>query len=196
MLVVDVETTGTDSRKHSIISIGAVDLKEPSRQFYQECRPWDGAEISDKALECNGFTREQLADPMRMPLELAVKLFLAWADKAGSLTIAGENPRFDLEFIKSSAEIYGLHAPFGYRTFDLHSASITHHILHGRNPPIKDRKSDLDLDATLMYVGLAPEPRPHNALMGAKCEAEAISRLLYGKKLLPEFFKYGVPLHC
>ena len=44
-----------------------------------------------------------------------------------------------------------------------------------------------------MYVGLPPEPKPHHALTGAKVEAEALSRLLFGKILLKEFAHYEIP---
>ena len=39
----------------------------------------------------------------------------------------------------------------------------------------------------------AEEPSPHNALTGALCHAEVIERLLYGRKLLPEFTQYEIP---
>ena len=40
MIVLDIETTGTDPRFHSIASIGAVDFDEPERgEFYEECHP-------------------------------------------------------------------------------------------------------------------------------------------------------------
>jgi len=45
----------------------------------------------------------------------------------------------------------------------------------------------------LCYVGLPDEPSPHNALTGAVVEAEALSRLLYDKPLLPEFKHLPVP---
>jgi len=38
MIVADIEATGLDPRKHSILSIGAVDFEHPERQFYGECR--------------------------------------------------------------------------------------------------------------------------------------------------------------
>jgi len=51
----------------------------------------------------------------------------------------------------------------------------------------------LSLDEIAKYAGLKEEPRPHNALTGAKFEAEAFSRIVYGKPLLPEFKNYEVP---
>ena len=53
--------------------------------------------------------------------------------------------------------------------------------------------SSLNLDAVLNYCGIPDEPEPHNALTGAKCNAEVISRLLNDKKLLPEFSQYEIP---
>jgi len=49
------------------------------------------------------------------------------------------------------------------------------------------------LDAVLNYCGIPREPEPHNALTGALSHAEVISRLLYGRKLLPEFNEYQIP---
>lgn len=40
--------------------------------------------------------------------------------------------------------------------------------INGEKPPIKDGTSDLNLDRILNYVDLPSEPRPHNALIGAK----------------------------
>ena len=48
MIIIDVETTGLDPKKYSIVSIGAVDFKKPMRTFYEECRIWDGAEVSEE----------------------------------------------------------------------------------------------------------------------------------------------------
>jgi hypothetical protein len=60
-------------------------------------------------------------------------------------------------------------------------------------PPVQHRRSALNLDAVLNYCGIPEEPNPHNALTGALSHAEVISRLLYGRKLLPEFMQYEIP---
>ncbi|GIU68698.1 MAG: hypothetical protein KatS3mg001_548 [Candidatus Pacearchaeota archaeon] len=51
------------------------------------------------------------------------------------------------------------------------------------------------LDEILKYVGLSSEPKPHNALMGAKLSSEAFSRIIYGKNLLKEFEEYSLPFY-
>ena len=70
-----------------------------------------------------------------------------------------------------------------------------HMVTHGATPPFNRDKhrSDLSLDAILRYVGIPEEPRPHNALTGARCHAEVASRLLYSKPLLPDFEMYPIP---
>ena len=68
-------------------------------------------------------------------------------------------------------------------------------VKRGLTPPVDPQKkhSSLNLDAILLYCGIPEEPTPHNALTGAKSHAEVISRLLYDKKLLPEFERYAIP---
>lgn len=193
MIVVDVETTGVDPQKHSIVSIGAVDFSNPQNCFYQECRIWDGAEIMPKALEVNGFSEEEITDPNKKTLQEVINEFLKWTENIEDRTFAGENPSFDRGFLKASAERYGIEWALGYRTIDLHSLCYTHFLKRKLMPPSKDRRTDLNLDKILNYVGMPGEPKPHNALTGAKMVAEALSRLIYGKSLFKEFENFPTP---
>jgi DNA polymerase-3 subunit epsilon len=195
MIVLDVETTGINPDKHSIVSLGALDFfnlrKEP---FYGECRIWKGAEIEQKALEINGFTTEQITDPLKSSLEQLIKNFLSWAKPISDKTLAGVNPSFDRDFLKSSIERCNIKYAFGYRTIDLHALCYANMLSRGLMPPQKAERTALDTDKILEYVGLPPEPKPHNALTGAIMEAEAFSRLIHRRNLLPEFRKYGIPI--
>ena len=49
------------------------------------------------------------------------------------------------------------------------------------------------LNMAFTAMDATEEPKPHNALTGAKSHAEVISRLLYDKKLLPEFEQFEIP---
>ena len=42
------------------MSIGAVLYEDQGKEFYVEMRPAEGSEISDQALEINGYTSEYL----------------------------------------------------------------------------------------------------------------------------------------
>jgi DNA polymerase III epsilon subunit-like protein len=179
--------------RHSIVSIGAVDLLAPSAQFYAECRPWEGAELEIKALSVNGYTPEQLLDPARVSLTDAVRDFLAWTRGCRWHTLAGGNPAFDASFLKSACERAGIMWTLGHRTVDLHSLVYASYVQRDMPLPGKDGYAWLTIDQCFRYVGLGEEPRPHVALTGAKMEAEALWRLIRGKYLLDEFREWEIP---
>lgn len=193
MIVVDVETTGTNPKNHSIISIGALDFSNSKNQFYGECAPFKEAKIDQEALKINGFTEQEIKSKEKA-LEELIKEFLNWSKKIDNKVLAGENIWFDVAFLKESVKKSNQEWIFGRRFVDLHTSSYIHHLLNNKEPLTKGI-SILSLDKTLKYVGLPPEPKPHHALQGAKLEAEAFSRLIFGKKLLKEFNQYFVPKH-
>lgn len=196
MIAVDVEGSGTESHKHSVLSIGAVDMSQPTRQFYGECRAWEGAKIEDEALAVNGFSQEQATDPDKQSEAELIHQFIAWALECKEQTFAGQNPSYDRDFLRAAAERAG-HTdwPFAHRTLDSHTMAYMHMIKRGETPPLKEGKkhSGLNLDAILNYCGIPGEPKPHNALTGAQSHAEVVSRLLYDKKLLPDFEQFEIP---
>lgn len=196
MLVVDVESSGVDANLHSIVSVGALDLSNPTNQLYEVCRVWDGARIEDEALAVNGETRKHITDPKRQSEADLVHKFIDWAMKLDERTLAGQNVSFDRDFLQAAAKRAGHTAwPFAHRTIDTHTLCWMHMVKRGLTPPIdpEHKRSALNLDAVLNYCGIPDEPEPHNALTGAKSHAEVISRLLYDKKLLPEFAAYPIP---
>ncbi|MFM2374702.1 MAG: hypothetical protein RLZZ234_697 [Candidatus Parcubacteria bacterium] len=194
MICVDIEASGLDPKRDSIVSIGAIDLENPTRQFYEECRVWEGAHISDEALGVNGFSREEVQDPLKKTEGEAVRLFLAWAwEIEGDRTLAGQNVSFDRDYLQAAALREGLEWDLAHRTIDTHTLAWMHMEKRGRVVPIENHRSKLNLDTILNYCGIPEEPKPHNALTGAMCHAEVTSRLLYNKKLLPEFEQFEIP---
>lgn len=195
MLVIDVETSGLDINKNSLISIGAVDFDNPDRQFYEECRVWDGAFVSEESLDVNGFTEDQVRDINKKTLKEMMYSFKNWVDSSSNVTLAGQNPSFDRDFLNNSFWRADIDFKFAARNIDLHSVAYYNYIKNGITIPHKNGHSDLSLDKIAKYTGLTEEPKPHNALTGAKYEAEAFSRIMYGRKLLPEFESYKIPKH-
>lgn len=195
MIILDIEASGTVYEQHSIVSIGALDFDDPTNRFYVECRIWEGAKIMDGALEVNGFTEEQITDTNKQTEEEAVRNFLGWSEGVADRTICGQNPSFDRDFVRAAVGRAHLEWPLAYRTVDTHSLCWMHMVKAGYDIPIdaKHKRSKLNLDAILNYCGIPEEPDPHNALTGALCHAEVASRLLYDKKLLPEFEQYEIP---
>ncbi len=196
MIIVDVEASGTDPNKHSIVSVGALDFANPSNRLYEECHVWDGAHIMDGALTVNGFTKEQITDPKKQSEADLIHRFLAWSEPLQERTLAGQNVSFDRDFLRAAAERAG-HTDwnFSHRTIDTHTLCYMHMINRGLQPPVdrEHKHSALNLDAVLNYCGIPAEPTPHNALTGALSHAEVVSRLLYGRKLLPEFEQFDIP---
>ena len=195
MIIIDVEASGTEYGVHSIVSLGAIDFDDPTNQFYDECRIWDGAHIMDEALTVNGFTKDEITDPGKKSEGEVVKAFLAWSFDMKDRTLAGQNVSFDRDFVKAACRRAGLDYDFAHRTIDSHTLAWMHMVKRGIVPPIdvEKRRSALNLDAVLNYCGIPKEPEPHNALTGAMSHAEVISRLLYDRKLLPEFEQYEIP---
>ncbi len=195
MLVLDIEASGLEYGKSSIVSLGALDLEDPTNRFYAECRVWDGAHISEEALKVNGFTKEEILDENKMSESELIRNFIDWSKDLNNKTLAGQNVSFDRDYVQAACRRAHFEYPFAHRTIDTHSLAWMHHITRGLKPPTdKDHKrSSLNLDAVLNYCGIPDEPEPHNALTGALSHAEVISRLLYGKKLLPEFEQFDIP---
>lgn len=194
MIVLDVETTGTDPHKHSILSIGALDFDEPPNQFYDECRIWDGADISLEALAVNGFTKEEAMDRGKKTEAELVKAFIAWAlDRPLERTFAAQNVSFDHSFISAAAERAGVEFPFAKRTIDIHTLCWAHMVHRGIVPPTAKHHSALSSSSILDYCGLPPEQKPHNALTGAFWHAEVIARIAYNKNLLTDFSSFDIP---
>ncbi|MCA9358347.1 hypothetical protein KC902_03735 [Candidatus Kaiserbacteria bacterium] len=195
MLVVDGEFSGLNYDKHSIVSWGAIDLQNPDNQFYAECRVWDGAHIDPDGLAVNGFTEAEITDPNKMTEAELVRNFTAWSETIADRTLAGQNVSADRDMLRAATQRAGFEWNFAYRTIDTHTLCWMHMVKQGIVPPVDEvhHRSALNLDAVLNYCGIPDEPEPHNALTGAKSHAEVISRLLYSKKLLPEFEQFEIP---
>ncbi len=192
MIIVDTETTGVDPDKHSLLSIGAVDFSDPSRRFYGECRIFDGALVSKEALAINGFDETSIRDMCKMTDGELVAQFAAWAAQSTDTTFAGENPSFDRDFMKKTANRYGLNWSFAHRTVDLHSIAYAALMREGKAIPMKNGHTGQDLKATLALVGIQDTRTTHNALEDALLEAEAFSRLIHRRGLLKEYSEHPI----
>lgn len=170
MIIIDIETSGLDPHRHSLLSLGAVDY-DSGESFYGECRLCAGREIEAAALAVNGFTEEHIhrSDAL-LDVELYAR-FCSWVTTNNYTSLIGGQQvgSFDILFLREVHNRAGNAVgkwPFGHRSVDLHSVAFA-----------KFGES-LGLDGILQKVGLNPEPKPHNALVGAQLEREAFKRLL------------------
>jgi len=195
MVVLDIETTGLDPLKHSIIEIGALDFNNPTNQFYKKCRVFEGAAIDEKALMVNGSNYTELLNLNRMSLEELIIDFIDWIKEIDDRTIAGHNVNFDINFLNESLKRFEIKWNFGWRKIDQHTLTYAHLLKTNKIPPLKNGFSNLNGDEIMNYVGLPNEPKPHKGINGAKYEAEAMSRIIYGKGVLLEFNKFDIPIY-
>lgn len=195
MLIVDTECSGLRPDRHSILSIGALDFRNPENRFYGECRIWAGAEIMEEALAVNGFTEAEATDMNKQSEAELMTAFLDWTQNLPERTLTGQNVSYDRGMLTAAAERAGINWNLAYRTVDVHTLAWMHVIQSNGVPPVdeKHKRSKLNSKAILNYCGLPKEPDPHNALTGALWHAEVTARLLYDKKLLPEFAEFEIP---
>lgn len=192
--VLDIETSGLNPYKCAILSVGIVSYGERLNEFYREYYPFDGAEIVEASMKINGLDTGKLnTDPANNP-EMVVDDVREFLNDNGCNVTAGQNPSFDRSFVNAYAERYDLAFRLPIWTLDMHSVCMAYMLENGIRVP---RKPDTGLflsgDSILEFVGLGREPKPHNALNGARYEFEALCRLIYGKNALPQFSNRPVP---
>ena len=195
MIIIDTQCSGLRQELHSIMYIGAIDLRNTDNRFYGESRIWDGAEVMKEALEVNGFTMEDAHDETKQTEAELVAAFLEWSQDLPERTLVAQNVAIDRLMLETAARRAKLNWNLAHRTVDVHTLCWMHIIKATGTPPVDEehRRTALNSKAVLNYCGLEKEPDPHNALTGALWHAEVTSRLLYDKKLLPEFDQFDIP---
>ena len=195
MIVIDWEFTWLNPKIHSLVSLWAIDFLNPENQFYGECRIWEWASYEKEALKINWFSVKDINDKEKMSLKELIKSFSDFLKTCSKPQILiGWNPKSDMDFLKKSYDKSGLEYPLGHRSIDTHSIVFFKHLELGKKILIEKWNYKINLDEALKFAWIYGwEPKPHNALTWAKCEAEVLSRILYQKKLLPEFKNSGIP---
>lgn len=182
-IVLDIETGGLSPERNVLLSIGAVDYRTGD-EFYIESRAIWQSQLDPKPLAVNGFTMEQALDDSKpTPIEAYLR-FQQWAEGRPSLLAGQQVGSFDILFLRAIHQsidrlVKGEGSPpvpatvdgflpwqFGHRSIDLHSISFSRF------------GESMSLDDILKACGLAPEPKPHNALTGARLERDAFKVLL------------------
>lgn len=117
----DTETTGTDPKVHDVIQLaGQVVIGgRVMEEFNLTCQPFDWDSITDKALEVNGKTREELRDcePPQEMYKKIVKIFDRYVnkfDKEDKFYAAGHNINFDINFMNQFFKKNGNEYFFSY----------------------------------------------------------------------------------
>lgn len=117
----DLETTGTDARKHGIIQFAALVEIDGTiiDTFDIKLQPQPGAEIAKEALEVNGISIDQLAtftphDVAYRQIDAFLARHVSRYDRNDKFYPAGYNVQFDLNFLGAMFKRF---SQFGIGTF-------------------------------------------------------------------------------
>jgi len=205
-VVMDLEMSGLDPHKNGIWQIGAIDMNNKEKEFFDESRIDDDETVMEESLKVTGKTEEELRNPNKQSQKEMLEKFLSWMSVRPFRCFLCQNPQFDMAFLIDKVNKYGLKKTYNYRAFDLHSiAQLRYNQIHGKFLTRNNGGSGLDLTKILDFCGI-PDKRvqvtsgevkeegtPHNALEDCKLTAECFSRLVYGEKMFEEFEKYEIP---
>lgn len=180
LVVVDVETSGTDPSRHCVLEVAAIDLTTHEELRFVPRPPagWmENAEL--EALAVNRYMERRLWE---LEIEANEPAWKALAQMLDGNMIAGANPGFDGTFLRTEMKANGLEPTWSYRTRDL--ATYAAGVL-GLDPAEPHTASGilrlLDIDNTL----------PHTAYGDALAEATAFHALIAMKRPQRPFVVWG-----
>ncbi len=114
IIYLDTETTGLDKDKNDIIQVaGIVEIDGVEKErFNLKCQPFDWNNVSQEALDIQGRTIEDLKaypkpqDTYKEFIKILSR-YINKFDKNDKFYLAGQNVKFDLEFLHSWAKKNG-----------------------------------------------------------------------------------------
>lgn len=102
LMFIDVETTGLDKNKHSIVELAATPVIDGIRHdtLVLKMRPFDGATIDNDALNVHGYSLSEINQWEDQKIQL--RKFIEFVDSFDKkFKFAGHNARFDIGFVFS-----------------------------------------------------------------------------------------------
>ena len=179
-LFFDVETTGLDPVKNSIIQIsGIIDIDGViAEEFNYFCAPDKDAEISTEALKVIGKTKEELLsyplpDVMYSQFLTLIEKHVDKYDKSDKFYPAGYNVRFDLDFIQSffkkRGNQFGTGSYQNWRVVDV--LSIAHYLNYTGKLDLENYK----LATVCKHFGI--EIKAHDAMSDIRATRELFLKI-------------------
>lgn len=159
----DVETTGALFGIHEIVEIAAIRTSPDASNIHsiwsRRLIPQHPERLSAEAQSFNDFNyRIWLDAGAAIP---TAALWLEFADFVSGCVPVCQNPSFDRAFITLTAAAYGV-ADIKLDYHWIGTESLAWPLF------VKGELPELSLQTMCTFLGIAPEPMPHNALQGAK----------------------------
>jgi len=170
-VVLDCEATGLDPRRHRIVSIGAVAVRECQIDLGDNFEALLRVRFNTAATLVHGITRTETRDGLTEPEGMAGLL-----DYLGNGIIVGHHIRYDLAMIDAAlARHAGDGAALANRWLD--TADLTRRLAADGAFPNDKAPPDLSLDGLCNHFGIVPYDR-HTAAGDAFLTAQFLLRLL------------------
>jgi len=180
VLYFDTETTGLDPIKNDIIQIaGIIEIDgEINTEFCVNCQPFNYNNITQEALDTNGYTIEQIRifDNPAKVYRILIAIFEKYIDrydKDDKFYPAGQNVRFDVDFlrqffIKNGDKYFG--SWFNYHAIDL--MALTAVLKYTGYIDVENLK----LESIAKYFDF--EFKSHNALEDIKTTRQILKKII------------------
>ncbi len=170
MLVVDIETTGSDPKKHGIVQIGAALVNESLeviKTLNSRCNPGP-VDIDPLAMAVHGIPRNEISSAV--PIENVLFLLTNFCESDPLLCTWG--PYFDRNFLTVAFERSGLLWPLDHQVFDAKSA--VHGVLFARG----EKMEYGGLSNYVRAFNLKPPKKFHDALSDVLTTIEVMKAAL------------------
>ncbi len=166
---VDIEASGPSPSRHSILSIGACLVDDPSRGFYAELQPWS-TEADAAAMQVHGLSLDELTERGEEPATALRRLeeWLAAELHGRTPVFVGHNAAFDWMFVADAFHRYLGHNPFG------HAALDTKSFFAGRTGALWSETGLAQIAERYGEAGTLP----HHALEDARIQARLFAAML------------------
>jgi hypothetical protein len=171
-IAVDIEADGPLVGVHSMLSIGAVNVADPTKTFYAEIKPISDDFLPD-ALAVSGLDREKLKAEGKDPAAAMTEL-TAWVKSFKGRPVFCSFSTWDFSFVYWYLVRYTGKSPFGHSSLDMKSFYMAR-FGTSWGETIKRKIAE---QRPQLLAGLGPHT--HNALDDAKEQGELFQRMMHG----------------
>lgn len=180
LLLIDIESTGTNVAKHEIIQIAAILLDKKTLKekgvFSTFIKPRKWKQQDPEAMAVNGITLAQVknAPPLRQALQQLVKTF------GTSVIVTVYAGNLDVVFFTAAFREQNMRYPYDYHTFDIWSLCYNY---MARRHKLTDRKkfAGFSMESVAKHFRIPLPARRHQALIDCQIEAEVLRALMKAK---------------
>lgn len=177
LLVLDIESTGTDVTKHEIIQLAAILLDKKTlkekKSFNMFVKPKHWNRRSAEAMRVNNISWDQVKDAP--DLKTVLKKFNRTFGKNLIPVTYGGN--LDIIFLPAAYRSAGMKYPFEYHTFNMWPVCYTYMAMQNRLTN-RQRFVGFILENIGDYLGVPRMDQRHDALVDCYYEADILRALL------------------